>query len=95
MDIKYKFKKPVRAIEEIIDTRIAAQMANYDNGIRIADDTDYPIYYVVKVQIKIWFLWVTIWESHCDISDGDTRQYIIDEANKLLKIMEDKSDEQR
>lgn len=88
MDIKYKFKRPARAIEETIDTKVAEQMANYDNGINFVDDSNYPIYYGVKVQIKIWFLWTTIWEKYCDISDGDTRQYIINEANQLLKIME-------
>lgn len=95
MDIIYKFNKQTRTIEEIIDTKIAAQMANGENIVSFADIEDYPVYYVIKVQIKIWFLWITVWERHCDISDSDTRQYIIREANQLLKIMEGKSDEER
>lgn len=95
--MKVTFKKhtrQTRAIEETIDTKIAVQMANdNNNGAAIIDNVDYPVYYVAKVQVKVWCFWITIWEKHCDISDGDTRQHIINEANDLLKTMEGQDDE--
>ena len=90
MKITYKANKPARAVEETIDTKVAAQMTSENNGVPFPDDADYPVYYVVKVQVKWWFIWITIWEKQCDISDGDTRQHIINEANQLLTIMEAK-----
>ena len=91
MKVTFKHTRPTRAIEETIDTKIAVQMANDNNGADIIYNVDYPIYYVVKVQVKVWCFWITIWEKHCDISDGDTRQHIINEANDLLKTMEGKN----
>lgn len=32
--------------------------------------------YIVKVQVKILGVWVTVWGETCDYSDGDTRPYI-------------------
>ena len=85
MKVTFKHTRPTRAIEETIDTKVAAQMDNDNNGVAIIDDADYPVYYVVKVQVKVWCFWITIWEKHCDISDGDTRQHIINEANVCSK----------
>ena len=94
MKVTYKFKKPARAIEQTIDTKVVAQqMANNNEGLTIPDNAEYPIYYVVKVQVKVCFFWITIWEKQCDISDGDTRQHITNEANQLLKIMEGQDNE--
>ena len=93
MKVTFKHTRPTRAIEETIDTKVTAQMANDNNGAVIIDDGDYPVYYVVKVQVKVWCFWITIWEKHCDISDGDTRQHIINEANDLLKTMEGQDNE--
>lgn len=92
MKLTYKHTKPARAIEETIDTKLAAQASN-DNSPMVMPDEAYPIYYVVKVQVKVWFFWITIWERHCDISDGDSRTVIINEANNLLKAMEGQDNE--
>lgn len=93
MKVTYKSNKPARAVEETIDTKVAAQMASENRGVPFQDNEDYPVFYVVKVQVKVWFFWITIWEKQCDISDGDTRQHIINEANQLLKIMEGQDNE--
>lgn len=93
MKVTFKHTRPTRAIEETIGTKVALQMANDNNGAAIIDNVDYPIYYVVKVQVKVWCFWITIWEKHCYISDGDTRQHIINDANNLLKTMEGQDDE--
>ena len=93
MKVTYKSNKPARAVEETIDTKVAAQIASENNGVPFPDNENYPIFYAVKVQVKVWFFWITIWEKQCDISDGDTRQHIINEANQLLKIMEGQDNE--
>lgn len=91
MKVTFKHTRPTRAIEETIDTKIAVHMADDNNVADIIYNVDYPIYYVVKVQVKVWCFWITVWEKHCYISDGDTRQHIINEANYFLKTMEGKN----
>lgn len=91
MKLTYKHNKPARVNVECVDTKLAAQMANEGNSIM--PDNEYPIYYVVRVQVKVWFFWITIWERHCDFSDGDSRTVIENQANKLLKALEGQDNE--
>ena len=93
MNVTYKTHKPARVVEETFDTQFTMQMADGSESPNVITDNDCPIYYIVKVQVRVWFFWITIWEKHCDISDGDTRQHIINEANQLLKTLEGQEDE--
>ena len=88
MDIKHQFTRKSRVVEQTYDTKIAAQMANDNEGVSMVPDTmDYPIYLIVKVQVRVLFFWITIWEMQCDISDGDTRQHIINKASVLCEYL--------
>jgi len=71
MNIINQFRRKVRIVEEVCDTRYlqAAQEAEYHVP---QTDTDYPVYLTVKVQVKVAFVWVTVWAESCDITDGDT-----------------------
>lgn len=79
MDIKSTFIRESRVVEET--TTLAPSGCNTATTDRNKEDM--PIYYIVKVQVKIAFFWITIWEKQCDISDGDTRQYISDQAKSI------------
>lgn len=92
MKLTYKHNRPARVSADCIDTKAMAQQANEGSSI-MADNTDYPIYYVVKVQVRVWFFWITIWERHCDFSDGDSRTVIDSQANNLIKALEGQDNE--
>lgn len=94
MNVTYQYNRPTRIQESVIDTKMVASMNNdTDTMGNLADLMDFPVYLIVKVQVKIGFVWITIWEKHCDISDGDTRQHIINEATKLQKTLGGQSNE--
>ena len=61
----------------------AAQEAEYHVP---QTDTDYPVYLTVKVQVKVAFVWVTVWAESCDITDGDTRPHIVKRANDCTEL---------
>lgn len=44
-------------------------------------------YYTVKVQVKLLYLWVTVWAETCDFSDGDTRPYIRNYAEEVREAL--------
>lgn len=79
MDIKSTFIRESRVVEETMT------LAPSGNKTVTADtnNEDMPIFYIVKVQVKIACIWITIWEKQCDISDGDTRQYISKQAESI------------
>ena len=88
MDTKYQFTRKSRVVKQTYYTKIAARIANDNEGVNMMHDTmDFPIYLIVKVQVKVLFLWITIWEMKCDISDGDTRQHIISKASILCEYL--------
>lgn len=47
-------------------------------------------YYTVKVQVKVFGLWLTVWAETCDHSDGDTRPYIKNCAIEVQEALTDK-----
>mgnify|MGYP006916070984 CR=1 FL=1 len=47
-----------------------------------------PIYYVVTVQVRCWFLWLTIWEESVDVTDADARNIIFQRARRVLQCMQ-------
>ena len=89
MNIINQVRRKARIVEEVCDTRYlqAAQEAEYHVP---QTDTDYPVYLTVKVQVKVAFVWVTVWAESCDITDGDTRPHIVKRANRLHRILEGK-----
>ena len=94
MNVTYQYNRPTRIQESVIDTKMVASMNNdTDTMGNLADLMDFPVHLIVKVQVKVGFVWITIWEKHCDISDGDTRQHIINEATELQKTLEGQSNE--
>ena len=46
--------------------------------------------YTVKVQVKVFGFWLTVWAETCDYSDGDTRPYIKNCAIEVQEALTDK-----
>lgn len=46
--------------------------------------------YTVKVQVKVFGLWLTVWAETCDYTDGDTRPYIKNCAIEVQEAITDK-----
>lgn len=95
------YRSSARVTEEIEDTRaIAQQLANATHGnpeeIAVINQAlleackDLPITYVIRLQIKVLFVWITVWRESCDISDGYTRAFIKKRANDLFNMLEAK-----
>ena len=95
------YRSSARVTEEIEDTRaIAQQLANATHGnpeesavinqALLEACKDLPITYVIRIQIKVLFVWITVWRESCDISDGDTRAFIKKRANDLFNMLEAK-----
>ncbi len=45
------------------------------------------VIYCVKVQVRILWLWVTVWAESCDFSDGDARFYIKNCAGEVHRAL--------
>jgi hypothetical protein len=54
-----------------------------------ATDPDCTMLYTVRVQVKLFGKWVTIWAETCDYSDGDTRTYIKNCAIEVHEALTD------
>lgn len=48
-----------------------------------------PKLYTVKVQVKVFGFWLTVWAETCDFSDGDTRPYIKNCAEEVHQALTD------
>ncbi len=46
--------------------------------------------YTAKVQVKILWVWATVWAETCDYSDGDSRRYIKNCAEDVREVLTDK-----
>lgn len=90
MKIINRFNRPVRIVEEAQDLRFITTTG--DNETAYHPIEDLPTYFVVKVEIKIAWFWVTLYSESCDISDGDTRTYIINRAIDLCEKLEGRKD---
>lgn len=81
--LKSRVKEVVEDNTHYIDTRIS--------------ETEPPIYhaivgpklYTVKVQVKVFGFWLTVWAETCDFSDGDTRPYIKNCAEEVHQALTD------
>ena len=91
MKIINRYNRRVRIVEEVQDLRHAALPDNYETNYGPVDDL--PVYFVVRVEIKVAWFWVTLCSESCDISNGDTRPHIINRAKNLCKKIEGKEDE--
>ena len=76
-----------RIVEEEIDTAMYVPAGREDY---YGPYEEMPIYYVVKIQVKVSFFWATIWKDCTDITDGDSRTIIINRANEICKKLGEK-----
>lgn len=92
MNIKYQYIRQSRIVEEAFDPKlaVAAMSDNQESNMNVIANTEMPITFIVKVQVKVCIVWITIWKKRCDISDGDTRAHIINEATKIQQSLEGK-----
>ena len=100
MKVINSYRASARVTEETEDTRAVAEAIaighlSQDNLMLINSELseiykDLPINYIVRVQIRVLFIWITIWSESCNISDGDTRVIIKDQANYLFNRLEAK-----
>lgn len=86
-----RYNRRVRIVEEVQDLR--QTILPDDSEMNYGPVDDLPIYFVVKVEVKVACFWVTVCSESCDISDGDTRAHIINRAKTLRKKLEGKDDE--
>ena len=91
MKIIHRYNRRVRIVEEVQDLQHVALPNDFETNYGPTDDL--PVYFVVRVEIKVAWFWVTLCSESCDISDGDTRPYIINRAKNLCKKIEGKEDE--
>ena len=89
MKIFNQIRRKARVVADVLDYNLLVD-AETAQLRKVRGDEDLPIHYVVKVQIKIALIWVTIWGECCDFSDGDSREHINQRANNLYKILEGK-----
>lgn len=47
----------------------------------------FPPIYVVEVQVKVLFFWITIWGDRCEFSDADARNKINSRAKAIYDAM--------
>ncbi len=90
MKITNQFRRRVRVVESTYDLKQAAIHAAQESEYQIPVSEDYPVILTISVEVKICFVWVTVWSESCDVSDGDTRQHIVKRANRLHRILEGK-----
>ena len=91
MNIINQFRRKARVVESTIDMKqVAAAAQQQDEYYTTICEDDYPIILTIGVQVKVCFVWVTVWSESCDVSDGDTRQRIEKRAIRLVKILEGK-----
>lgn len=75
-------------IKESIDDN--TYFVNQDNGISDMPKMQMvygPKLYTVKVQVKVFGFWLTVWAETCDYSDGDTRPYIKNCAEEVHQAL--------
>lgn len=91
MKIIKQFRRKARVVESTTDMKqvaiAAQQQAEYYTPLL---EDEYPVILTISVQVKVCFVWVTVWAESCDVSDGDTRPHIEKRARRLLKILEGK-----
>ncbi len=82
MNIYGNYRRKARIIEREIDTSmyVPGERENYYGRYE-----DLPIIFVVAVQVKHWFGWVTIWEASTDITDSDSREVVRNQAKELYQ----------
>jgi len=96
MKIIDHYRSSIRVTQDIEDTSMLVCSSFYNgNGENIIDNQamteackDLPVIYIVKAQVKVLFLWVTIWRESCDISDEAARICILGRANDLFKMLD-------
>ena len=86
MKITNRHCRRVRIVEKVQDLQHITLPNDFETNYGPTDDL--PVYYIVKVEVKVAWFWVTLVSESCDISDGDTRQYIMKRAKELcIKLM--------
>lgn len=89
MKIFNQYRRKARIVTDVQDYNVVLNNPNDPDFYRLAmANEEMPIHYTVKVQIKVAFVWVTIWSESTDFSDGDSRTYINHKAKELCKLME-------
>lgn len=48
---------------------------------------EFTLIYVVEVQVKVLFFWITIWGDRCEFSDADARNKINSRAKAIYDAM--------
>lgn len=87
MNIFNPYRRKARIVYDVIDYNLFCD-AETAQLRRMRGDDGLPIHYVVKVQVKIWIFWVTVWSETTDFSDGDSREIINHRADELHKKLE-------
>lgn len=67
--------------------RLKTRITEEVNSDEMASKPFIPLFYTVKVQIKILGFWATVWSETCGFSDGDTRPYIKNCAAEVAEAL--------
>ena len=80
MNINSRYRRPSRIREYEVDTADFTPAGREDY---YGPYENMPIYYVVAIQVKVWFRWVTVWEESVDATDADARNIILARAKDV------------
>ena len=82
------YHKKVRIAADLWDKTIT--VGNTDPALeRALGGMDLPPVYIVEVQVKVLWFWVSIWRKSCEFSDGDSREHINRRAQEVYNAIID------
>ena len=87
MNIFNKYRRKARIAYDILDYNFLVNPEEAQLR-RLRGDDGLPIHYIVKVQVKVAFFWVTVWSESTDYSDGDSREVINKRAQTLCEALQ-------
>lgn len=82
--LKSRIKETIEDNTHYVNTRISDAEPPRYQAIVVG-----PKLYTVKVQVKVFGFWLTVWAETCDFSDGDTRPYIKNCAEEVKDALTD------
>ena len=80
-----KYHKKVRVVVDVLDWSIMCQNSE-DLKLNLHSIYVSPTF-VVGVQVKILWFWITIWREDCCYSDVDARRVILSKADNIQKSL--------
>lgn len=78
-------RRKARIVADVEQRSVPASDSNYLGHLPTA--IDLPPIYIVEIQVKTWWYWVTVWREACEFSDADARNHIDRGANRVYDVL--------